>query len=94
MARYFHSRSCLSSVLSARPTHGRDPGPGRISWTGTLTEGETLTFIFVVTNTVAQAEVTNTAYFSSALQTGPDSAVYSAGGWKVWLPLVIRGSTP
>jgi hypothetical protein len=52
------------------------------------------TFTFAVTNTVAQAEVTNAAYFSDTQQTGSDSAVYSAGGWKVLLPLVMRGFTP
>jgi len=52
---------------------------GAISWTGTLTDGHTLTFTFAVTNTVTQAQVTNTAYFSGTLHAGSDAAVYNAG---------------
>ena len=65
-----------------------------MSWTGTLADGHTLTFSFAVTNTVAQAAVTNTAYFSGILQTGSDTAKYHAGGTKLFLPLVVRSATP
>lgn len=38
--------------------------------------------------------VTHTAYFSGTLQSGSASAVYTAGGWRIWLPLVAKNATP
>lgn len=92
MARYFRSGRCLSSVLPARSVRGHDPVPGRISWTGTLTEGHTLTF--VMTRTVAQARITNTAYVSGRLPKASDTATYYAGRTKLFVPLVIQGAIP
>lgn len=47
-----------------------------------------------MTNTASFAAVTNTAYFSGTLETGSDTAVYQAGGWTLWLPLVVKGAEP
>jgi len=67
---------------------------GEIHWTGTVGAGQTLTVRFTVTNLVAQATVSNTAYFNGTLQAGADTAIYVAGGWKVWLPLVFMNAAP
>jgi len=59
-----------------------------------LTDGHTLAFTFVVTNTVVQTTVNNMAYFSGTAGTGSDAAVYNAGGWRVLMPLIMRSFTP
>ena len=50
--------------------------------------------MFGIYKRATEVRLKEPAYSSGTLQAGSDSAVYQAGGWKLWLPLVMRGVTP
>jgi uncharacterized repeat protein (TIGR01451 family) len=50
---------------------------GTITWSGTVTVGESITFTFAVTNIETTGEVVNTAEFSHTSGGGSDDAVFS-----------------
>lgn len=51
-----------------------------ITWSGTVTNSQSITFTFAVTNLVNSGPIVNTAYFSGTQKTGAGSASYSVSG--------------
>jgi uncharacterized repeat protein (TIGR01451 family) len=70
-----------------------DPGPPEaITWTGTISGGQALTFTFVVSHTGAPGNiVTNTAEYDHASGTGTDEATFTVRPTVyTYLPLVMK----
>lgn len=73
---------------------GAEVVAGELTWQGTITGGEAITFTFIVSHAGDYGDVVgNTARFSGTLQAGKDSATFTVTGQAthfVYLPLVIK----
>ena len=67
--------------------------PQEITWSGTVTAGDAITFTFVVTHAGDYAEVvTNTARYSHTTSSGIGSAAFAVGSLpQVHLPVIVKG---
>jgi uncharacterized repeat protein (TIGR01451 family) len=74
--------------------HGASVDNDELTWTGTVTAGEALTWTFTALHTGSYGDVvTNTAEFSGALQAGDDDVVFSVvEPHTIFLPLVLRNN--
>jgi uncharacterized repeat protein (TIGR01451 family) len=62
-----------------------------ITWSGTVTAGESITFTFAATNTASTGAVVNTVEFSGSLQAGSQDATYVASSVPITPIYTIQG---
>jgi uncharacterized repeat protein (TIGR01451 family) len=74
--------------------HGASVDDDELTWAGTVTTGEALTWTFTALHTGSYGDVvTNAAEFSGALQAGDDDVVFTVvEPHTIFLPLVLRNN--
>jgi uncharacterized repeat protein (TIGR01451 family) len=74
--------------------HGASVDDDELTWAGTVTAGEALTWTFTALHTGSYGDVvTNAAEFSGALQAGDDDVVFTVvEPHTIFLPLVLRNN--
>ncbi|MCP4590674.1 MAG: DUF11 domain-containing protein [bacterium] len=64
-----------------------------ISWTGTVTENDSITWSWVVTYAQSGGSVVNTAAYRYGSDTGSASATFGPAVQPIYLPVVVKKAT-